>query len=47
MKRIFNTEGPIKTHNHYHIDPLTRLDWEEMQFLIAQEKYFVVQAKPI
>jgi hypothetical protein len=44
MKRIFNTEGPIKTHNHYHIDPLTRLDWEEVQFLIAQEKYFVLHA---
>ena len=44
MKRFFNTAGPIKTYNHYHIDPLTRLDWEEIQLLIEQEKYFVLHA---
>lgn len=44
MDRLFNTEGPIITDDHYHIDPLHRLDWEEVQFLIKAKKYFVLHA---
>ncbi|MFT4930097.1 MAG: hypothetical protein ACI8WB_006233, partial [Phenylobacterium sp.] len=42
--RFFNTAGPIQSHRHYHIDPLTRLDWEEVKMLIDQDKYFVLHA---
>ncbi|CAA6804555.1 MAG: AAA-like domain-containing protein, partial [uncultured Thiotrichaceae bacterium] len=44
MQKHFNTAGPIKPANHYHIDPLHRLDWEEVQHLIESEKYFVLHA---
>ncbi|MFT4929833.1 MAG: hypothetical protein ACI8WB_005968, partial [Phenylobacterium sp.] len=44
MQRLFNTEGPIVIDDHYHIDPLHRLDWEEVQFLIGAKKYFVLHA---
>lgn len=44
MKRIFNTEGPVFKADHYQIDPLHRLDWEEVQFLINSKKYFVLHA---
>ena len=44
MERFFNTEGPIILEDHYHIDPLHRLDWEEVQFLIKAKKYFVLHA---
>ncbi|MEZ5535434.1 MAG: AAA-like domain-containing protein [Thiolinea sp.] len=44
MEKFFNTAGPIITEDHYHIDPLHRLDWEEVQHLIASKKYFVLHA---
>ena len=44
MQKHFNTAGPIQTENHYHIDPLHRLDWEEVQHLIDTGKYFVLHA---
>lgn len=44
MERFFNTEGPINKEDHYHINPLNRLDWEEVQFLIKTKKYFVLHA---
>jgi hypothetical protein len=40
----FNTSGPINRDNHYHIDPLLRIDLKEMQFLIDNQKYFVLHA---
>lgn len=40
----FNTSGPIKPNEHYHIDPLSRVDWQEIQLLIAQSEYFVLHA---
>lgn len=43
-KRFFNTAGPMNLQKHYHIDPLTRLDWEEVKMLIDQDKYFVLHA---
>ena len=44
MQKHFNTAGPIQPENHYHIDLLHRLDWEEVQHLIETGKYFVLHA---
>jgi len=44
MNRFFNTAGPIKKEKHYNIDPLSRIDINEILSLIAQEKYFVLHA---
>jgi hypothetical protein len=44
MERFFNTAGPIKTDLHYYIDPLKRLDLDEVLLLIRQQKYFVLHA---
>lgn len=44
MNRFFNIAGPIKPELHYQLDPLTRLDWEEIQLLIRQQSYFVLHA---
>lgn len=42
--RYFNTAGPIKPAMHYHLDPLSRFDLDEVLLLIAQGKYFVLHA---
>ncbi len=42
MKRFFNIAEPIQADRHYQIDPLSRVDWEEIQLLINQEEYFVL-----
>lgn len=44
MERFFNTAGPIKPTLHYYIDPLKRIDLEEVLLLIRQQKYFVMHA---
>ena len=44
MERFFNTAGPTKRKKHYHIPLLHRMDWEEIQMLIANELYFVLHA---
>ena len=44
MKRFFNTAGPTIPEDHYHLDPLHRLDWEEIKQLIATKRYFVLHA---
>ena len=44
MDRFFNTAGPTIPEDHYHLDPLHRLDWEEIQHLIATKRYFVLHA---
>ena len=44
MERFFNTAGPMKPDVNYCIDPLTRIDWEEVQKLIRDERYFVLHA---
>jgi len=44
MEKYFSTAGPIVPEDHYHIDRLHRLDWEEIQHLIASKKYFVLHA---
>jgi type II secretory pathway predicted ATPase ExeA len=44
MEKFFNTSGPVKQDKHYTLDPLTRLDWQEIHHLIDNERYFVLHA---
>ncbi len=44
MERFFNNAGPTVPKDHYHIDPLHRLDWAEVQHLIDSKRYFVLHA---
>lgn len=44
MDRFFNIAGPMKAGLHYQLDPLTRLDWDEIQLLVRQQSYFVLHA---
>lgn len=44
MPKHFNTTGPIFQDKHYCIDPMQRIDWEELEHLIDTEKYFVLHA---
>ena len=43
-ERFFNTAGPMNEKINYCIDPLTRVDWEDIQRLIRDERYFVMHA---
>lgn len=43
-ERFFNTAGPIDCAKHYCLDPLHRLNLEEIAALIDQERYFVLHA---
>ena len=42
--RFFNTTGPVNSQKHYCLPPLERFDIDEIEMLIAQEKYFVLHA---
>lgn len=42
--RIFNTTGPVRPDKHYYLPPLARFKLDEIQFLIEQEKYFILHA---
>jgi len=44
MPKHFNTTGPVFPAKHYCIDPMQRIDWEELRHLIDTEKYFVLHA---
>jgi len=44
LERFFNTAGPMKPEINYCIDPLTRIDWEDIQRLINDMRYFVLHA---
>lgn len=44
VAKFFNTAGPIQRNMHYHIDPLKRIELEEVEMLMAQRKYFVLHA---
>ncbi len=44
MQRFFNNAGPIKPEMHYHLPLLQRLDWDEVQQLIREQRYFVLHA---
>ena len=42
--RFFNTEGPIRPDDHYHVPPLDRLDVDELLGLVRDKRYFVLHA---
>ena len=42
--RFFNTEGPIRPDEHYHVPPLDRLDLDELLGLVRDKRYFVLHA---
>ena len=42
--RFFNTEGPVRPDKHYVIQPLDRVDVDELLTLIRAERYFVLHA---
>ena len=44
VPKFFNTAGPIKQEIHYNVDPLSRIDLEEIELLIQQGKYFILHA---
>ena len=44
MERFFNTAGPIRKEDHYCIDPILRIDLDDILSLIGQKKYFVLHA---
>lgn len=44
MERFFNTAGPNIPEDNYTIDPLTRLDLDDILTLIRQKRYFVLHA---
>ncbi|TAN46985.1 MAG: AAA family ATPase [Methylococcaceae bacterium] len=44
MPYTFNTTGPSVPGQHYMLDPLARIDLPEVEYLIAQGKYFVLHA---
>jgi predicted AAA+ superfamily ATPase len=43
-QKHFNIAGPVDREDHYCIDPLHRIDLEEVEFLIDNKKYFVLHA---
>ena len=44
MEKFFNTAGPNILADNYTIDPLSRLDLEDLLLLIRQKRYFVLHA---
>ena len=42
--RFFNTEGPVRSADHYCLPPLNRWDLDEVLWLIDQKKYFLLHA---
>ncbi len=44
MERFFNTAGPQIIEDNYTIDPLSRIDLDDILMLIRQKRYFVLHA---
>ncbi|MBQ8889432.1 MAG: AAA-like domain-containing protein, partial [Bacteroidaceae bacterium] len=44
VAKFFNTAGPIKADIHYNVNPLSRIDLDEIEQLIQQQKYFILHA---
>ena len=42
--RRFNTEGPIRPEDHYHVPPLERVDLDQVLDMIQRKRYFVLHA---
>ncbi|MEG1660782.1 MAG: ATP-binding protein, partial [Bacteroides sp.] len=44
VSKFFNTAGPMQADIHYCVDPLTRVNLDEIMMLIKQRKYFILHA---
>ena len=44
MERFFNTAGPNMAEDSYTLDPLKRIDLDDILMLIRQKRYFVLHA---
>lgn len=44
VAKFFNTAGPIKEDIHYNVNPLSRIDMDDIEMLIEQQKYFILHA---
>lgn len=44
LPKFFNTAGPIQADIHYNVEPLSRIDLDELEQLIYQRKYFILHA---
>jgi len=44
MEKFFNTAGPIIKEDNYCIDPLKRINKDEIMTLIAKKRYFILHA---
>jgi hypothetical protein len=44
IDKFFNTAGPGVLEDHYMIDPLRRINYDEVRVLIDQKRYFVLHA---
>ena len=42
--RRFNTEGPVRAEDHYRVDPLSRIDVEDLLELVRDKRYFTMHA---
>ena len=42
--RFFNTEGPIRADEHYHVPPLERVNLGDLLGLVRDKRYFVLHA---
>jgi hypothetical protein len=42
--KFFNTAGPGILEDHYMIDPLRRINYDEVRMLISQKRYFILHA---
>ena len=44
IMRFFNTEGPIRPDDHYHVPPLDRVNLDDLLGLVRDKRYFVLHA---
>ena len=44
VPKFFNTAGPIQPDIHYNVNPLHRINLDELEQLIMQRKYFILHA---
>ena len=44
MEKFFNTAGPVRAENNYMIDPLKRINKDEIMTLVDKWRYFILHA---
>src|SRR6056297_2635456 len=44
VEKFFNTAGPVREENNYMIDPLKRINKDEIMTLINKWRYFILHA---